>query len=265
MRFFAMIMSWAISKLPLTRQECLRLDDLVKPEAEWRSHDQPSFPFDFIRYDEFVAAVSGLATSGLGCLSTLWFFETGSEAREVQADRPVIAKAYLPCTPDGASFTTFTCRALRLGCPGAPTVRFQALTSTCRQKTVHSIRAPWSRSPLAGRRGVDGASVSTQIRRSYKGARSVHVLVWCGIGGPKWRGCPGREGVVTGKSPGACGRHQGFPHHNPTHLHRQSEIVPKAPNPPRGPPGTRGSQGRLIAREPGYQASLDEEERRSAF
>jgi hypothetical protein len=41
------------------RAECIRLDDFVKPEAEWRSHDQPSFPFDFIRYDEFMAAVTG--------------------------------------------------------------------------------------------------------------------------------------------------------------------------------------------------------------
>jgi hypothetical protein len=52
---------------PAVGAECVRLDDFVKPETEWRSHDQPSFPFDFIRYDEFMAAVTGLATSGL-CL-----------------------------------------------------------------------------------------------------------------------------------------------------------------------------------------------------
>jgi broad-specificity NMP kinase len=39
--------------------ECIRLDDFVKPEAEWRSHDQPSFPFDFIRYNEFISASIG--------------------------------------------------------------------------------------------------------------------------------------------------------------------------------------------------------------
>jgi hypothetical protein len=50
--------------------ECIRLDDLVKPEAESRSHDQPSFTFDF------VAAVSGLATSGLGSFRSFGF-ETG--------------------------------------------------------------------------------------------------------------------------------------------------------------------------------------------
>jgi uridine kinase len=35
---------------------CIRLDNFVKPEAEWRSRDQPSFPFDYIRYDAFLAA-----------------------------------------------------------------------------------------------------------------------------------------------------------------------------------------------------------------
>jgi hypothetical protein len=41
--------------------ECLALDDLVRPEAEWSSRDKPSFPFDFVRYDEFVDAVRSLA------------------------------------------------------------------------------------------------------------------------------------------------------------------------------------------------------------
>ena len=41
--------------------ECLGLDDLVRPETEWPSRDKPSFPFDFVRYDEFVDAVRSLA------------------------------------------------------------------------------------------------------------------------------------------------------------------------------------------------------------
>jgi uridine kinase len=41
--------------------ECLGLDDLVRPEAEWPSRDKPSLPFDFVRYDEFVDAVRSLA------------------------------------------------------------------------------------------------------------------------------------------------------------------------------------------------------------
>jgi uridine kinase len=74
--------------------ECVRLDDFVKPEAEWRSHDQPSFPFDFIRYDEFMAAVIGLATSGR-CSFRPYSFETArieSEAREVWVDRLVVVE-----------------------------------------------------------------------------------------------------------------------------------------------------------------------------
>lgn len=35
--------------------QCVRLDDFVRREQEWRSHDQPSFPFDYIRYGEFMA------------------------------------------------------------------------------------------------------------------------------------------------------------------------------------------------------------------
>ena len=43
---------------------CIRLDDFVKPETEWRWHDRPSFPFDYIRYDEFMAAVRRVAENG---------------------------------------------------------------------------------------------------------------------------------------------------------------------------------------------------------
>lgn len=74
--------------------ECIRLDDFVKPEPEWRSHDQPSFSFDFIRYDEFMAAVTALATSGR-CAFRPYSFETAcieSEAREVWVDRLVIVE-----------------------------------------------------------------------------------------------------------------------------------------------------------------------------
>jgi uridine kinase len=74
--------------------QCIRLDDFVKPEAEWRSHDQPSFPFDFIRYSEFMAAVMGLATSGR-CSFRPYDFETArieSTVREIRVDRLVIVE-----------------------------------------------------------------------------------------------------------------------------------------------------------------------------
>jgi hypothetical protein len=80
--------------------ECVRLDDFVKPEAEWRSHDQPSFPFDFIRYDEFVAAVSGLATSGL-CFDPLVLRPAALNVRPEKFGWIGLSssKAYLRCTP----------------------------------------------------------------------------------------------------------------------------------------------------------------------
>jgi hypothetical protein len=41
--------------------ECLSLDDFMKPEVEWPSRDRPSFPFEYIRFSEFVTAVHALA------------------------------------------------------------------------------------------------------------------------------------------------------------------------------------------------------------
>jgi hypothetical protein len=82
--------------------ECVRLDDFVKPEAEWRSHDQPSFPFDFIRYDEFMAAVTGLATRG-HCSFRPFNFEIGGiegETREVRLNGPVIVEGVSALHPD---------------------------------------------------------------------------------------------------------------------------------------------------------------------
>ena len=56
--------------------ECLGLDDLVRPEAEWPSRDKPSFPFDFVRYDEFVDAVRSLACNRC-CSFHPYNWETG--------------------------------------------------------------------------------------------------------------------------------------------------------------------------------------------
>lgn len=44
--------------------ECLYLDDFVKPEALWSSRTSPSFPFAYIRYEEFLDAVKRLAQHG---------------------------------------------------------------------------------------------------------------------------------------------------------------------------------------------------------
>jgi uridine kinase len=41
--------------------EVIYLDDFVRPEADWPSHDRPAYPFDYIRYDEFIAVVQSVA------------------------------------------------------------------------------------------------------------------------------------------------------------------------------------------------------------
>jgi uridine kinase len=56
--------------------ECLGLDDFVRPEAEWSSRDKPSFPFDFVRYGEFVDAVRSLAHNRR-CVFHPYNWETG--------------------------------------------------------------------------------------------------------------------------------------------------------------------------------------------
>ena len=42
---------------------CLHVDEFLRPEAEWRGC-QPGFPFPYIRYEEFLQAVTDLATRG---------------------------------------------------------------------------------------------------------------------------------------------------------------------------------------------------------
>lgn len=37
------------------------LDDFVRPPSEWRDRAKPAFPFPYIRYDAFMAAVTSLA------------------------------------------------------------------------------------------------------------------------------------------------------------------------------------------------------------
>ncbi|MFN3634876.1 MAG: uridine kinase [Rhizobium rhizophilum] len=61
--------------------DCLWLDDLVKEEAEWSSRDQPSFPFDYIRYDAFMDSVRDLAQSRR-CSFFPYDWETGRVSEE---------------------------------------------------------------------------------------------------------------------------------------------------------------------------------------
>ena len=81
---------------------CVKLDEFVKPEAEWRWRDRPSFPFDFIRYDEFAGAVRSLAVDGQ-CRYRPWDYRTGERAdleRVVRLDGPVIVEGVTALHPD---------------------------------------------------------------------------------------------------------------------------------------------------------------------
>jgi uridine kinase len=81
---------------------CIHLDDFVKPEAEWRWHNQPSFPFDYIRHDEFMGAVTNLAEHGW-CQYRPYNWETGKTEdadRVVRADGPVIVEGVSALHPD---------------------------------------------------------------------------------------------------------------------------------------------------------------------
>ena len=44
--------------------DCISLDDFVRPEADSPAWRVPTFPFEYIRYAEFVAAVETLAARG---------------------------------------------------------------------------------------------------------------------------------------------------------------------------------------------------------
>src|SRR5271166_593536 len=81
---------------------CIQLDDFVKPESEWRWHDRPSFPFDYIRYDEFMATVRHVAENGW-CQYRPYNWETGMTEdidRVVKADGPVIVEGVSALHPD---------------------------------------------------------------------------------------------------------------------------------------------------------------------
>lgn len=78
------------------------LDDFVKPEAEWQSPRVPSFPFDYIRYDEFLDAVTSLARKGV-CSYRPFDWETGdvgADKRTVRLDRPVIVEGVSALHPE---------------------------------------------------------------------------------------------------------------------------------------------------------------------
>jgi uridine kinase len=81
--------------------ECIYLDDFVRPEAEWRGRIGPGFPFEYIRYDDFMAAVRSLA-AGQPARYRLYDWSTGSpgEHRVVAAGKPVIVEGVSALHPE---------------------------------------------------------------------------------------------------------------------------------------------------------------------
>jgi uridine kinase len=72
--------------------EAIYLDDFVLPQSRWPMSREPAFPFPYIRYAEFIAAVETLASTG-----SVEFFpfdwqsgDTATEPRRVTLDRPVL-------------------------------------------------------------------------------------------------------------------------------------------------------------------------------
>ena len=74
--------------------ECVYLDEFVLPEQAWRTPTEPAFPFNFIRYDEFLAAVTALAVTGRCAYYPFdWdVLEISSQCRTVRLTRPVIVE-----------------------------------------------------------------------------------------------------------------------------------------------------------------------------
>jgi uridine kinase len=75
---------------------CVYLDGFVRAEAEWPATRKPAFPFEFIRYDEFVQAVRALKVTGQ-CTYAPFDWQTLSIAtvtRTVTLATPVIVEAY---------------------------------------------------------------------------------------------------------------------------------------------------------------------------
>jgi len=63
---------------------CLALDDFVRPEDEWRLRARPAFPFEYIRYDEFVHTVRTLASTG-ECAYAPFDWETLTVSRQLRS------------------------------------------------------------------------------------------------------------------------------------------------------------------------------------
>ena len=82
--------------------QILYLDDFVRPEAEWRGRITPAFPFEYIRYAEFLAAVQALGR-GEAIHIPLYDWSTGrvgDELREVRPEGLVVVEGVSALHPE---------------------------------------------------------------------------------------------------------------------------------------------------------------------
>lgn len=82
--------------------DAVYLDDFVLPQRLWPSDRQPAFPFGYIRYADFMAAVVSLATSGRTQFHPFdWANgDVADTPRTVVLDRPVLIEGVSSLHPD---------------------------------------------------------------------------------------------------------------------------------------------------------------------
>lgn len=82
--------------------ERICLDEFVRPEMNWPSRDKPAYPFEYIRYEEFLGAVRALASSG-ECLYAPFDWDTlaiSGQHRVVRSTRTVIIEGVSTLNPE---------------------------------------------------------------------------------------------------------------------------------------------------------------------
>jgi uridine kinase len=80
---------------------CIELDEFVLPERDWPAAIKPAFPFEYIRYAEFVEAVQALSRFG-SCSFKPFDWNTdriSQESRTVTCEAPVIVEGVSSLNP----------------------------------------------------------------------------------------------------------------------------------------------------------------------
>jgi uridine kinase len=80
---------------------CIELDEFVLPQQDWPKAIKPAFPFQYIRYEEFVEAVRALSTAGVCSFRPFdWnTWEISSKPRTVTRKAPVIVEGVSSLNP----------------------------------------------------------------------------------------------------------------------------------------------------------------------